>query len=122
MWVIVDGDLPTENINENKIYLIKDEVDGDTVYVEWRYKDGQWVSVGQRTPEVDLSGYQPAGDYVTNSEAANMYLSKRDAASTYQPIGDYAIADDVDRVYQKKGDFVEYDDLQAFRIGLDNIF
>ena len=121
MWVIVD-ELPTENINENKIYLIKDEVNGDTVYVEWRYKDGQWVSVGQRTPEVDLSGYQPAGDYVTNSEAANMYLSKRDAASTYQPIGDYAIADDVDRVYQKKGDFVEYDDLQAFRIGLDNIF
>lgn len=121
MWVIVD-ELPTENINENKIYLIKDEVDGDTVYVEWRYKNGQWVSVGQRTPEVDLSGYQPAGDYVTNSEAANMYLSKRDAASTYQPIGDYAITDDVDRVYQKKGDFVEYDDLQAFRIGLDNIF
>lgn len=121
MWVIVD-ELPTENINENKIYLIKEEVDGDTVYVEWRYKDGQWVSVGQRTPEVDLSGYQPAGDYITNSEAANMYLSKRDAASTYQPIGDYAIADDVDRVYQKKGDFIEYSDLQAFRTNLDGVF
>lgn len=121
MWVIVD-ELPSTNINPNKIYLVEDVVDGETIYIEWRYKDGQWVRNGQRTPEIDLSGYQRVGDYATNDQVANTYLTKEDAASTYQPVGNYADVTDVANTYQEKGDFVEYSDLDAFRITLENTY
>lgn len=109
MWILVD-ELPTTDIDENKIYLKEEIVDGTAVYVEYRYKTengvGQWVPSGQRSPKVDLSGYQRVGDYILRNEVAESYLSKSDAANTYQ----------------QKGDFVEFDDLAGFRLSLDSIF
>lgn len=121
MWVIVD-ELPSTNINDNKIYLVETEVEGETIYIEWRHKNGEWVRSGQRMPEIDLSGYQRAGDYATNSQVASTYLTKTDAARTYQPVGNYADVDDVASTYQEKGDYVEYGALEAFRLNLDNTF
>ena len=121
MWIIVD-ELPSANINDNKIYLVEEEVNGEIIYIEWRHKNGEWIRSGQRMPEIDLSGYQRAGDYATNSQVADNYLTKRDAANTYQPIGNYADADAVASTYQEKGDYVEYDALEAFRLNLDNTF
>lgn len=121
MWVIVD-ELPSTNINDNKIYLVETEVEGETIYIEWRHKNGEWVRSGQKMPEIDLSGYQRAGDYATNSQVASTYLTKTDAARTYQPVGNYADVDDVASTYQEKGDYVEYGALEAFRLNLDNTF
>ena len=79
MWILVD-ELPTTDIDENKIYLKEEIVDGAAAYVEYRYKTengvGQWVPSGQRSPKVDLSGYQRVGDYILRNEVAESYLSK----------------------------------------------
>lgn len=116
MWIIVD-ELPEEpNINQNKVYLKEEEVDGDAVYVEYRYRNGEWIASGQRTPQVDLS------DYLTSSQVQDTYLTKSDASSTYQPVGNYADADAVESTYQKKGDYVEYDTLEAIRLNIDATF
>jgi hypothetical protein len=86
MWILVD-ELPTTDIDENKIYLKEEIVDGTAAYVEYRHKTengvGEWVPSGQRSPKVDLSGYQRVGDYILRNEVAESYLSKSDAANTY---------------------------------------
>lgn len=115
MWIVVDA-LPTVNIDPNKIYLLEESQNGDTIYTEYRYKNEQWVASGQRMPEVDLSGY------LTTDSAANVYLNKNDAANTYQPIGNYADADDIANTYQQKGNYIEYDTLEAFRTNINNTF
>lgn len=115
MWIVVDA-LPTVNIDPNKIYLLEESQNGDTIYTEYRYKNEQWVASGQRMPEVDLSGY------LTTDSAANIYLNKNDAANTYQPIGNYADADDIANTYQQKGNYIEYDTLEAFRTNINNTF
>lgn len=120
MWIVVD-ELPTQNINENKIYLKQEESEGELIYVEYRYVDGEWVPSGQRVPEVDLSGY------LTQTDASNTYLSKTDAARMYQqagnyaPAGNYALVEDLD-YYQPAGDYIDYDTFEAFRLNIDTTF
>lgn len=48
--------LPTENINENKIYIVPNE-DGkeNNVYTEYVYIDGNWEVVGTYTSQIDLT-------------------------------------------------------------------
>ena len=50
--------LPTENINDNKVYLVLDSngSEGNT-YVEYLYVNGQWEELGKFKVNVDLSGY-----------------------------------------------------------------
>ena len=50
--------LPTENINDNKVYLVLDSngSEGNT-YVEYLYVNGQWEELGKFNVNVDLSGY-----------------------------------------------------------------
>lgn len=115
MWIIVD-ELPQEDIDPNKIYLLEESQNGDTIYTEYRYKNGQWVPSGQRMPEVDLTGY------LTTDAAANNYLSKHEAANTYQLAGNYADADEVAQTYQPIGDYVTDSALDIFRLYVDNTF
>jgi hypothetical protein len=115
MWIVVDA-LPQEDIDPNKIYLLEESQNGDTIYTEYRYKNGQWVASGQRMPEVDLTGY------LTTDAAANNYLSKYDAAITYQSKGNYADADEVAQTYQLAGDYVTDSTLDIFRLYVDNTF
>lgn len=121
MWIVVD-ELPEQNINENKIYLVQEEDNGEIIYAEYRYSNGEWIRSGQRIPEVDLSGY------LTTTLAASTYLSKTDAAQTYQvagnyaPAADYALAQDVEDTYQVKGNYIDYDTFEAFRLNIDTVF
>lgn len=58
------SELPTENINPNKIYLLLSKDSGDTNrYVEYLYhKDIGWEILGEYKAEVDLSEYQKTAD------------------------------------------------------------
>ena len=50
--------LPTENISDNKVYLVLDSngSEGNT-YVEYLYVNGQWEELGKFKVNIDLSGY-----------------------------------------------------------------
>ena len=50
--------LPTENISDNKVYLLLDSngSEGNT-YVEYLYVNGQWEELGKFKVNIDLSGY-----------------------------------------------------------------
>ena len=53
--------LPTENISDNKVYLLLDSngSEGNT-YVEYLYVNGQWEELGKFKVHIDLSGYATA--------------------------------------------------------------
>lgn len=72
VYVIVD-ELPQSDISDQKIYLLESTVDNETTYTEYRYKNGEWVEIGIKTPTIDMQ----------------LYLSKQEAAGIYQPIGSY---------------------------------
>ena len=50
--------LPTDNISDNKVYLVLDSNgnEGNT-YIEYLYVNGQWEELGKFKVNVDLSGY-----------------------------------------------------------------
>ena len=50
--------LPTENISDNKVYLVMDSngSEGNT-YVEYLYVNGKWEELGKFKVNIDLSGY-----------------------------------------------------------------
>lgn len=112
-FIIVD-ELPTTNIDENKIYILREIVDGETVYVEFRRINNTWQEVGTKQLSVDLDGYY------TKSEsdqryliAEGTYLTTTEAQQTYQPKrDDYVVSEDISKlltdiadIYQEKGDF-----------------
>ena len=50
--------LPTENINDNKIYLVyQSDGEGNNLYIEYIYASGHWEELGKFKANVDLSGY-----------------------------------------------------------------
>lgn len=130
LFVIVEGDLPTTNINENKIYLQEVEVDGETRYKEWRRKNDVWVEIGTRELSVDLSGY------ITEQEADAKYLISEGTYLT-QEQGDlrydqkyqqkpetsrFILASEVEGIYQEAGDYVTMTDFSAMRNNIENTF
>lgn len=51
---VVD-ELPTENISDTTVYLVKDKDSTGDLYTEYIYVEGAWENLGKQT--VDLSGY-----------------------------------------------------------------
>lgn len=50
--------LPTSNIDENKIYLVKSTEEGEgNIYAEYIYANGAWEKLGEYKSEVDLTPY-----------------------------------------------------------------
>lgn len=79
------SELPTQDIDENKIYLVAvagDDAEDNNVYQEWHYKGGEWELIGARKVEVNLTPY----------------LTKEDAVKKYQPKGEYASQSDYDEL------------------------
>ena len=65
---IVVNELPSENIEEDAIYMIPSgETEGNT-YQEYIYVNGTWESLGGASVEVDLTGYATE-EYVDNTSA-----------------------------------------------------
>lgn len=70
IFEIVDR-LPTENINSNKIYLVRSTVEGqENVLTEYAYVNGTWQEIGSYTAEVNLT------PYLTKTEANEKYATK----------------------------------------------
>lgn len=52
------NELPTTNINENKIYLVRnDQTTGSNLYTEYRYTNNSWEVLGEYKSDVDLADY-----------------------------------------------------------------
>ena len=112
-FIIVD-ELPTTNIDENKIYILREIVDDETVYVEFRRINNTWQEVGTKQLSVDLDGYYTKsesdqryliaeGTYLTTTEAQQTYQPKRDDYVVSQDISE--LLADIADIYQQKGDF-----------------
>lgn len=65
-------ELPTEDIDENKIYVIKDpdSTDENNLYIEYMYINGKWEIFGKFKADVDLSEYAKTAD--VNAVAAKL--------------------------------------------------
>lgn len=121
---VIVSELPAFNIDENKIYIVETENNGEYTYTEYRRKNGAWVEVGEKDINVDLS------DYYTKSQSdtrylipQGTYLTPSEAQQAYQPkSNDYALKSEVARDYQEKGDYVNSDALEALRMYADNKF
>ena len=116
--MVITDDL--QNINSpspNKIYLLEIVEDGDTIYIEYRWKNNDWVEIGQRTPEIDLGNYytkQEANDL--HSSITSSYLSKAEASQTYQTkIDDYATSEDIEELDEKFDDYATKQALEALK-------
>ena len=108
--------LPTSNISDTTVYLVKSGDDDTNLYTEYIYANDKWEKLGTQT--VDLTGYATEAwvndilafyvktvdmeAYVT--DVLNGYLTKEDADKTYQPVGDYLTPTTGDQRYAKPSD------------------
>ena len=77
LYRIVDS-LPTEDIKENKIYLVRNEsVVGGNIYTEYIYVNDAWEELGEYKADVDLS------NYYNKSQTDNLLSGKADSSNVY---------------------------------------
>jgi len=70
--------LPTADIDENKIYLVKGGTSGtDNIYIEYMYVNSAWEKVGEYKSDVDLTPYAKTADVTTK------LATKADKSDTY---------------------------------------
>lgn len=66
-------ELPTANIDANKIYLLASGTTGEqNIYTEYMYVDSKWEKIGEYTSSVDLTPYVKFTDLATTSKAGAM--------------------------------------------------
>jgi len=74
------NELPTTNINENKIYLVRnDQTTGSNLYTEYRYTNNSWEVLGEYKSDVDLADYYTKSeveDYVSDNIVSPHAFSK----------------------------------------------
>ncbi len=67
---IIVTELPTENIDENAIYMKQStNIEDQNTYEEFIYVNGAWESLGVAQVEVDLTDYIKNTDYATPDKA-----------------------------------------------------
>lgn len=66
--------LPTSDISTTTIYLLKTGSETNNLYTEYIYVDSKWETLG--TQKMDMS------DYLTKTDASNIYLGKTAAAAS----------------------------------------
>lgn len=99
--------LPTSNISETTVYLVKSGADTSNLYTEYIHANGAWEKLGTQT--VDLTGYATEAwvntliaAYVKTADMEayvagllKAYITKDVADETYQPAGDYPTNEDM---------------------------
>lgn len=71
--LVVDA-LPTSDISNTTIYLLKTGSETNNLYTEYIYVDSKWETLG--TQKMDMS------DYLTKTDASTTYLGKNAAATS----------------------------------------
>ena len=87
------AELPTEDIQENTIYLVPlTNGGGDNRYREWFYVNGKWEDFGTHV-EIDLSGYveKPAKSDSTNRILAVEAATSKTLAWYANPVYIYSV-------------------------------
>ena len=84
--------LPTSNISNTTVYLLKSGEETDNLYTEYIRVNGKWEYLGKQT--VDLSGYakesyvqeyaQPKGSYATNEKVGQLEETKVDKDAVFE--------------------------------------
>lgn len=92
--------LPTENINNDKIYLKASSVSGtQNKYTEYIYANGDWEILGEFTTDIDLSGYATKEELSTiNNKVQTNTSDITQAKSDIKGLSDKItpITDDID--------------------------
>lgn len=68
----VVSELPTSNVSETTIYLLKDKESTQDLYTEYIYVNGAWENLGKQT--VDLTGYAKSADVYSKTEADTTFV------------------------------------------------
>lgn len=115
LYKLVD-ELPTENIDTNKIYLVQSETEGESnVYTEYIYANSAWEKMGEYKSDVDLSPYAKTADVETSlalkADKSDTYTktevdTKITASGTFVK-DDYYTKTDIDTALGGKVDTVE---------------
>jgi hypothetical protein len=74
--ILIVSELPS-NPNPDKIYLLETVQDGETVYIEHRYINNEWVEFGRKEITIDLAPYATKSEV---SSTLNNYLTKAEAS------------------------------------------
>lgn len=73
-------ELPTENISNTTVYLVKHAHGDKDIYDEWIYVNNAWEKIGNT--DVDLTSYLKSDDaaktYLTKTDAGTIYATKQD--------------------------------------------
>lgn len=86
LFKVVDQ-LPTKDIDANKIYLLPNPAGkDDNTYIEYMYINGKWEVVGEYKSEMSLD------NYYTKEEADGKFLTKTEAGN----LSDYVKSGDLD--------------------------
>lgn len=86
LFKVVDQ-LPTKDIDVNKIYLLPNPAGkDDNTYIEYMYINGKWEVVGEYKSEMSLD------NYYTKEEADGKFLTKTEAGN----LSDYVKSGDLD--------------------------
>lgn len=93
--------MPKYNINENKIYLVRnDQTEGSNLYTEYRYTNNSWEVIGEYKSDIDLS------DYYTKSETDSLLANKANTADVYNKSEiDDLIASNLTNYYTKSNTY-----------------
>ena len=111
-------ELPTENISDNKIYLVQDTDGGENnIFIEYIYVNGQFEEVGKFKTTVDLTGYatekwvgeqgyltEVPDEYVTDTDlgealdgyATEDWVGEQGFLTEHQSLEDYYTKEEVD--------------------------
>lgn len=121
----VVASLPTENIEDNKIYLVQSTEtvpDGElNVYVEWIHVSGKWEKLGEFKTAVDLTPYatNEALNTAKSELSGAIATAKSEAISTAEANAAAGAAElymnktELAATYQKQADIVEYTEAEV---------
>jgi len=88
LYKVVES-LPTENIDVNKIYLVKSTESGENnVYIEYMYVNSAWEKIGEFKSDIDLTPYAKTADV---NDALELKADKSDTY-TKQEVDDKVTA------------------------------
>ena len=89
LYVITQSLDGIENPNPNKIYLLETvDQDDKVTYQQYKYQDGEWISVGVADTNINMSeyleqeyrylqeNYQPKGDYANKAWTEDTFVKK----------------------------------------------